>query len=166
MPDASRPTVDYDVGQLDLDRLLAKWRWLCPHRVTLVARNAFGDLFLKTSEGKILWFDVAAGSLSQVADSESNFRNLLDDPAKRNAWFADDVAQAYAERGIKPTAVQCIGFKIPVTFAQSAHVPDNAYIADLYEQVSFLGGLHCQIADRPDGAKVRLVIGPRPIPDE
>lgn len=32
-----------------------------------------------------------------------------------------------------------IGFKDPVVFAESANVPNNAYVADLYEEVSFLG---------------------------
>jgi hypothetical protein len=51
---------------------------------------------------------------------------------------------------------------MPVVFAESANVPDNAYVADLYEQVSFLGDLHRQIADNPDGAKVRLRVGQPP----
>jgi hypothetical protein len=47
----------------------------------------------------------------------------------------------------------------PVVFAESANVPNNAYVADLYEQVSFLGDLHRQIADSANGGKVRLKIG-------
>ncbi len=54
---------------------------------------------------------------------------------------------------------QCIGFKIPVVFRESANSPDNAYVADLYEQVAFLGDLHRQIAELPDGATVRLHVG-------
>jgi hypothetical protein len=43
--------------------------------------------------------------------------------------------------------------------------PTNAYVADLYEQVSFLGDLgdlHQQIADVPNGGKVRLKISQPP----
>jgi hypothetical protein len=32
----------------------------------------------------------------------------------------------------------------------------SAYVADLYAQVSFLGNLQRQIADIPNGGKVRL----------
>jgi hypothetical protein len=63
---------------------------------------------------------------------------------------------------LKPNDLQCIGFKVPVVFAESADVPNNAYVTDLYEQVSFLGDLHRQIADTPDGAKVRLKVGQPP----
>ena len=50
---------------------------------------------------------------------------------------------------------------VPLVFAESGS-PDTTYVADLYEHVSFLGDLNHQIADLPDGAKVRLRIGRRP----
>ena len=65
---------------------------------------------------------------------------------------------AAATRGLKPNETQCIGFSVPVVFREGG-APDTAYIADLYEHVSFLGDLHEQIANLPDGAQVRLVIG-------
>ena len=70
------------------------------------------------------------------------------------------VAEAFAQRGLKPNAEQCIGFKVPVVFAESATTPNNAYVADLYEQVSFLGDLHRQLAESPDGAKIQLKVTP------
>ena len=62
---------------------------------------------------------------------------------------AEQRLAAFAERGLKPNDLQCIGFKTPVVFAESCSVPDNAYVADRYEQVSFLGDLHRKIADVP-----------------
>jgi hypothetical protein len=47
-------------------------------------------------------------------------------------------------------------------FDESQGVPDNAYVADLYEHVSFLGDLHRQIGDVPNGGKVRLKVGQPP----
>jgi hypothetical protein len=41
--------------------------------VTLISRNAYGDLFLRDEQGKVFWLDVANGSLSQIASSESQF---------------------------------------------------------------------------------------------
>ena len=49
----------FDIGQFDLTRLLEQWRWLCAEPVTLVAWNAFGDLFLRTVEAKVLWCNQA-----------------------------------------------------------------------------------------------------------
>jgi len=152
----------FDVNQLDVSRLLEQWRWLCGQSVTLVARNGFGDMFLRTTESKILWLNVGGGTLTEIAESESGFEHSLTESAKRELWFAEQQLAAFAERGLKPNDLQCIGFKTPVVFAESRSVPDNAYVADLYEHVSFLGDLHCQIADVPNGGKVRLKVGQPP----
>ncbi len=73
----------FDIDQLDVSRLLAQWRWLCGQSVTLVARNGFGDLFLRTNERKILWLNVGGGTLTQIAESELGFKNSLAESAKR-----------------------------------------------------------------------------------
>lgn len=130
--------------------------------MTLVARNGFGDLFLRTPEGRLLRLDVGEGTLAQVAESESSFEDSLKHSAKREPWFAEQQLEAFADRGLRPNDLQCIGFKVPAVLAESANAANNAYVADLYEQVSFLGDLHRQIADTPNGAKVRLNIAPPP----
>ena len=149
----------FEVGQLDVNRLLEQWRWLCGQPVTLVARNGFGDLFLRTAEGKVLRLDVGDGTLAQVAESEAGFQDSLKQSPKRELWFAERQLEGFANRGLRPNDLECIGFKVPVVFAESANEPNDAYVADLYEQVSFLGDLHRQIAHTPDGAKVRLNVG-------
>lgn len=152
----------FDIVQLDVSRLLEQWRWLCDQSVTLVARNGFGDLFLRTNDGKILWLNVGCGTLTEIAESELGFEHALEESAERELWFAEGQLVAFAEQGLKLNDLQCIGFKTPVVFAESRSVPDNAYVADLYEQVSFLGDLHRQIADVPNGGKVRVKIGQPP----
>jgi hypothetical protein len=154
--------MSFDIEHLDANRLLEQWRWLCTESVALIARNGFGDLFLRTVEGKVLRLKMSDGTLAEVAESESSFKDSLKHSAKRELWFAEQQLEAFADRGLRPNDLQCIGFKVPVVFAESADVPNNAYVADLYEQVSFLGDLHRQIADTPDGAKVRLKVGQPP----
>jgi hypothetical protein len=151
----------FDIEHLDANRLLEQWRWLCTEPVALIARNGFGDLFLRTVEGKVLRLDVGDGTLAEVAESELGFKDSLKHSAKRELWFAEHQLEALAARGLKPNDLQCIGFKTPVVFAESATVPNN-YVADLYEQVSFLGDLHRQIADVPNGGKIRLKVGEPP----
>jgi hypothetical protein len=155
--------MSFGIQHLDANRLLEQWRWLCTEPVTLIARNGFGDLFLRTVEGNVMRLDVGDGTLTEVANSESSFRDSLIHSGKRELWFAEQQLEAFAARGLKPNDLQCIGFKVPVVFAESGEVPNNAYVADLYEHVSFLGDLHRQIADTPDGAKVRLKVGQPPV---
>jgi hypothetical protein len=152
----------FNIEQLDVNRLLEQWRWLSADPMTLVARNGFGDMFLRTTKGKILWLNVGDGTLTEIAESESGFEHSLAESAKRDLWLAEQQLAAFAEQGLKPNDLQCIGFKTPVVFAESANVPNNAYVADLYEQVSFLGDLHRQIADSPNGRKVWLKVGQPP----
>jgi hypothetical protein len=149
----------FAVEHLELERLLADWRWLCRSPMVLVARNAFGDLFLRDDAGAVFWLNVAVGKLTKVSDCEANFHELASTAQKRQEWFAEADVQAAAKRGLEPNSLQCIGFKIPLVFAQSGS-PDNAYVADLYEYVSFLGDLNRQIATLPDGSKVQLRVKP------
>ncbi|MFZ0279732.1 MAG: hypothetical protein WA254_09365 [Candidatus Sulfotelmatobacter sp.] len=143
------------MDQLDIERLLADWRWLCPKPMTLLARSAFGDLFLRDESGEVFGLDVAAGKLTKIADSEAEFRELAASQKKRAEWFREAAEQSALARGLKPDATQCIGFSVPLIFAESGS-PDTPYVADLYEHISFLGDLSRQISSLPDGAKVRL----------
>jgi hypothetical protein len=143
------------VEHLSLERLLKEWRWLCPQAVSLIARNAFGDLYLRDEFRKILKLDVAIGQIKEVAESETEFRRLATTKEKREEWFAERDELAASRQRLTPGANQCIGFKTPLVFAESG-APNSAYVADLYEYVSFLGELHRQITQLPEGSKVRL----------
>jgi hypothetical protein len=145
----------FAVEHLDVERLLVDWRWLCPKRMTLVARNVFGDLFLRDESGEVFRLNVAVGKMVAVAKSEAQFRALAESHDKHEEWFKEADEQAAAGRGLKPNATQCIGFSVPLAFAESGS-PDTPYVADLYEHISFLGDLNRQISSLPDGAKVRL----------
>jgi hypothetical protein len=148
----------FDVLHLSVERLLQEWRWLCPEAMALVARNAFGDLFLRSESGKVFKLNVAIGQLTEIAESEDEFRRLAGTEEKRREWLAEEDEMDAAERGLVPGSQQCIAFKIPLMLAQSG-TSNNVYLAALYEQVSFLGDLNRQTSKLPDGTKVRLVVG-------
>ena len=77
-------------------------------------------------------------------------------------WFLEDVAEQAEQKGFRPGKRQCIGFKIPRVFKQSADMPENMYVADLSDFVPLMGDLHRQINNVPDGGKVRIKIQPGP----
>jgi hypothetical protein len=154
----------FDVGKLSADRLLKKWRWLCPQNPRLVPINAFGDLFLQNQDDTIFKLDVSAGLLVPISDSLENFHTEARKRENQKAWFLLDI-EANEQDGYHLNPEQCFGFKTPVVFKESGDRPDNVYVADLYECVSFLGDLHEQLRDQPDGAKVHLNIGKRPRDD-
>jgi hypothetical protein len=132
------------VDYLEVERLLSEWRWLCPHRMALVARTAFGDLFLRDEAAAIFWLNTAVGKLTRVASSEAEFREAAETSEKRIEWFAESDLQACVKSGLNPTSSQCVGFSVPIVFAESGS--SSPYLADLYEYVSFLGDLNRQIS--------------------
>jgi hypothetical protein len=152
------------VNDLESERLLSNWRWLCPANVSLLAKNLFGELFLMDETGVVLWLNTTAGKLSKVANSKAEFLVLAETSQKRREWFVEQEAVAYAGRGLVPSSSQCIGFGVPAVFAEGG-TPDTAFIADIYEHVSFLGDLNQQLSASPDGSKVRLRVGSKPSPN-
>lgn len=148
----------YPIDTLQVDKLLEQWRWLCPASFELVARNAFGDLFLRDKEGKVNWLDVTGGELKNVADGDREFWEAIESGAIPELAELEADARGFDLLGLSPAQDQCIGFKMPLVFAESKDVLDNAYLANLYECVSFLGDLHRQLRSHPDGTKVELVI--------
>jgi hypothetical protein len=148
------------VDKLDVEKLLVEWRWLCPDPMALVAKNAFGDLFLRDKMGNLFQLDVAVGKLIEIAASEAEFRELAKTREKREEWFAESDEQAASAKGLNPNSNQCIGFTVPTVFAESGFA-NKPYVVDIYDHVAFLGDVHRQISTLPDGAKVRLKVQPQ-----
>jgi hypothetical protein len=146
----------FEVGRLSIERLLKDWLWLCKTPVILIARNAFGDLFLRDEGGRVLKLDVSLGQLTVVAESVEQFLSMARTHEKNQDWFASDDERRFANMGLIPGEEECIAFKIPLVFRESGATPNNPYLGNLYEYVSFLGSIHRQVASLPDGAKVRL----------
>src|SRR5258708_21187172 len=143
------------VDHLDVDRLLSEWRWLCPQPMALVARSAFGDLFLRDEAGKICKLDIAIGQLNEVASSETQFRELARTKEKREEWFAESDELAAMERSLRPNLEQCVAFKTPILFAV-AGTSNNAYDGSLLKQFYSLGDLNCLLYEFPVGSHMPL----------
>jgi hypothetical protein len=152
----------FDVDGLSVEKLLEEWRWLCSGNLRLIAVDAFADLFFEDSESAIMRLDTTIGRLDRIAGSAEEFVRLTQGSQHRKKWFCEDVAVALAEQGFDPAKGKCIAYKTPIVFAGSTGHASNVYIADLYEYVSFLGDLHFQMKDVPDGGKIRLIVDKKP----
>ena len=76
----------------------------------------------------MLHLDVGDGSLTEAASSDASSQKAIEKPEQRDRWFTKQILEAFATRGLKPNDQQCIGFKIPVVFRESANVPENTYL--------------------------------------
>lgn len=141
----------------DLGALMANWRWLIdPSEYVLLAVSPFADLLLQDRSGAICLFDVNAGDILYATELEV-------DPVRLFPFAFDDrLAARYREAGLFLTDGKCYGYKLPVITAQSSFKPENVYVADLAEYVSFLGDFHQQLQDVEDGEKIRLKVINRP----
>jgi hypothetical protein len=153
----------FDIDGISTESLLREWKWLAPGEFSLVAVNAFGDLFLQDGRGIVNRLDLTSGKISTVASSAADFRNAANDASKKRDWFLEELAKQAERSGCSPGKGQCVGGKVPFVFAQSANAPDNLYVADLYEYVSFMGDLHRQMKDVPDGGQTRIIVQPHPV---
>lgn len=62
--------------------------------MTLLARSAFGDLFLRDESEEVFRLDVAVGRLTKVANSEPEFRELAGRREKQGEWFREAAEQS------------------------------------------------------------------------
>lgn len=129
--------------------------------VTLLAVNAFGDLFLQRTDGTVYRLDISGGEIAKIAGSEDEFRSQAAGADHQKVWFLLDEEKNAALRGYVPNKGECVGAKVPWVFKESASVPNNMCVMELYEYVSFMGDVFHQMQDVPDGGKVRLRIEPR-----
>ena len=152
----------FEIDGISAETLLHEWRWLVRGDFTLLAVNAFGDLFLEDFVGIVHRLDITNGKISQIANSAPEFQEAAKGLSKQKEWLLIDDARTAAEEGHSPVKGQCIGAKIPWIFKESADAKGNLYVADLFEFVSFMGDLHKQVSDVPDGGQVRIKVQPNP----
>jgi|ERR1035438_8076158 hypothetical protein len=103
----------------------------------------------------------AGGKFSTIANSKKKFREAGTELSNKEEWFLEERAKEAERKGYSPRKGPCVGSKIPWVFKESADVPDNVYLADMYEYVSFMGDIHHQLDDVADGGKVLLRVRPR-----
>src|SRR5947209_8081803 len=95
------------------DALLADWRWLIGDDVQLVVVSSLGDLFLRDPQGHILWLEVGAARITQVAESADEFKRLMQQAEHANEWFVPQLIGDLIVSGKRLAARQCYSYKVP-----------------------------------------------------
>jgi hypothetical protein len=156
---------DYIIDQegLDWSTLLSEWAWLLPSTLTLWLVNRLGDIVVVNENNNVSFFDIGCGKLKPIADSRDHFSRLLDEGDNANQWLAIPLIDRLVESGLllKPKTVY--GFKTLPILGGSYDV-GNFYVASILEYYPFMGDIHGQIKDIPDGAQVRLKVINKPGP--
>ncbi len=139
------------------DKLTENWTWLIGTDKKVFLVSIVGDMFLTDSNERIFWLDVGSGELKLVADSIKDFQEKLKDVEQVNEWFMIDLATELRHSKNKLTDGQLYSYyKLPIMGGN--YTVDNFAPLSIEEHFRFLGDIHKQIKDLPDGTTVEMKI--------
>ena len=144
------------VEGLSAENLLEDWTWLAKKRYTLIAMNAFGDMFLRGESGETDMLQLEAGEVTTVADSATEFQKLTSDKEKQQSWFFTGLLTRLEMAGHKLDDGQCFALKKPIVLGGSVSL-DNIEVAPITVHVSLLGQIHRQVQQLAPGTKVQSI---------
>ena len=119
--------------------------------------NRFGDLFLKTDDGKIHRLALDDGSLTILAQSKDQFCDKLDEPGVANDWFLIPLVDELVTAGKKLKEGQCYAF-IQLPILGGDYVFENVVVREVNYQYAALGPIFEKLKDVPDGTHVSFEI--------
>jgi hypothetical protein len=142
-----------ECSAFDWQKLVETWHWRLPHKFTTWMMNRFGDLFLKTEEGKIHVLRLDDGSLRCLADSRDQFCDKLDQDGNANDWLMIPLVDRLVAAGKILKEKQCYAFvKLPILGGD--YVIENVEVRDVALQYAALGPIFEKLEDVPDGSTV------------
>jgi len=144
-----------ELAEFDVPRLLAHWAWCIPQHYTPLFLSLFGDWFLRDGEGQVYTFDLVAGELKKIADSEIEFTALLETEEYQREWLMSQLAVAVEQRGLRRARGQCYAFQTPPMLGGQLS-PDNVVVWDLAAYQSGTSKVHQQLAGLPPGGQVEI----------
>ncbi len=142
-----------DCSSFDWPKLVANWPWRLPNAFSVCMMNRFGDLFLKTEDGKVHLLRLDDGSLTCVADSHDQFCDRLDQGNNANDWLMIPLVDRLVAAGKTLGATQCYGFVL-LPIHEGSYSIENIEIRDVCYQYAALGPIYEMLKDIPDGTSV------------
>ncbi len=137
----------------DENDLLEEWRWLIGDSMQLFLVSSVGDMFLADPAGKIFWLDTGAGRLEQVAASQQEFKQLMQQRENATKWFMPQLVGDLITNGVRLAPGQCYSYKKPPILGGEIE-PGNFEPTDLSVHFGILGQIHRQVKDLPPGTRI------------
>lgn len=155
MADRSIQNYIIDHREMDWDVILEPWQWMLPDSYTIWLMNRFGDLFLILEDGVVVMLDSGMGKVEEVAETQTKFCDLCEDPENLSDYFAIPLVDGLAEAGTTLAAGQCFTFRHPpVTGGE--YLIENCAVTDIANHFAGYGAIHEQVRDLPDGQEVEI----------
>jgi len=139
------------------DRLIKNWTWLIGSDKQVLIISAIGDMFLTDNNSRVYWLDVGSGELKIIADSIQDFEEKLKNIKQVNEWFMIDLTTELRLSDKKLREGQVYSYyKLPIIGGN--YTVDNFAPLTIEAHFDYLGDIHKQIKDLPDGTKVEIKI--------
>ena len=146
-----------DCSGFDWAKLTETWRWRLPRSFTTWLMNRFGDLYLKTDDGKIHVLRLDDGSLRCLADSREEFCDKIDDTETANDWLMIPLVDRLVAAGKTLGPSECYAF-VQIPLIGGDYTPENVEVRTVEFQYAALGPIFEQMADLPDGTTVEFKV--------
>ena len=139
------------------NKLTENWTWLIGTDKKVLLVSTIGDMFLTDNNKRVYWLDVGGGEFKLVADTIEDFEERLKDIEQVNEWFMIDLATElrHSEKKLKDGQLYSY-YKLPIIGGD--YTVDNFAPLGIEEHFGYLGDIHKQIKDLPDGTKVEIKI--------
>lgn len=140
-------------GEFSVNDALESWRWLVSDDVRALVLTAFGDLFLTTSNGAVLFLDTIDGKCCEVAVSVDEWEMKVKEPEMLDRWFMPAFLAQLHESGLYLSQGECYSAVIPTILSGPFSV-ENWRPAHWRVHFHSLGQIHQQVKDLPEGTKI------------
>jgi hypothetical protein len=142
-----------------LGQLAESWGWLLTEPFVPVLFSVFGDVFFEPDSGGIWWLNTGTAEVSRVAHTVQEFGGLLGTDLA-NDWFMPDLIESLQAAGKFAGAGQCYSYVVLPVFAEGRYEVENLNPVPVHEHFGLTGRVLRELRSLPDGALVRLKVGP------
>lgn len=101
-----------DPDTLDWPKLLAGWRSILPFEFSIWLMNRFGDLTMVTSDEAVHRLDIAAGTLTKVAEDPGDYSRKIDEGSNAEDWLRHSLVDQLVASGLELGPGQCYGLRV------------------------------------------------------
>lgn len=119
-----------------------------------MAVTAFGDLFLATKSGAVLFLDTTAGSCDEVAASVDAWKEKIRDPERLDEWFMPAPLIAVQETGVYLSPRGEVYSPTHAILLGGSFTADNWTPTPWRVHFASTGLLHAQLRNVPSGTKI------------
>jgi hypothetical protein len=139
-----------DHTHFDWPNLLAGWSWLLPPKFTVWLVNRFGDLFLVLPDDTVHLLNVAAGTITKLADSQDEFCRKIDEGENASHWLMIPLVDRLVAAGQRATPGCCYSFRVPPALGGQQTV-ENTLVLGIVEHYRKYGLTHIRLRGMAPG---------------